>query len=277
MNPNRIHPSTVALVLSAQVLTAWSAHALTVRVTVENLAPASGTLLTPVWVGFHDGNFDIYDRDRPASDFPGLEALAEDGDTAPIGARFDSTGGGLSQGVLFGPSIPPLAPGESATRLFELNPALGIDQYFSYASMIIPSNDAFVANGNPLQHAVVNAAGEFLGADILVTGDRVLDAGTEVNDELPANTAFFGQAAPNTGVDEDGVVALHPGFMPAGAGGILDGAFLGFSFSNADFLAPDYRIARIRVTAVPDGGSTLPIALAGVVGMAWFGRMWRRG
>ena len=53
-------------------------------------------------------------------------------------------------------------------------------------------------------------------------GSDVLDAGTEVNDESRVNTAFFGQMTPDTGVDENGVVNPHPGFLPEGSGGILD-------------------------------------------------------
>jgi hypothetical protein len=49
-------------------------------------------------------------------------------------------------------------------------------------------------------HAIFDEAGNFIGADFIVLGSNVLDAGSEVNDEIPANTAFFGQMAPNTGV-----------------------------------------------------------------------------
>ncbi len=87
--------------------------------------------------------------------------------------------------------------------------------------MIIPSNDAFVANGNPLAFPIFDSAGGFLGADFTVLGSQVLDAGTEVNDELPMNTAFFGQKAPDVGVPQGGVVSLHPGFLPPSAGRIL--------------------------------------------------------
>ncbi len=46
-----------------------------ITITVENLAPTNGTSLTPFWFGLHDGNFDTYDRGRPAS--LGLERIAE--------------------------------------------------------------------------------------------------------------------------------------------------------------------------------------------------------
>jgi len=38
-----------------------------VIVTIENMSPYNGTFLTPVWVGFHNGEFDSYDGGKPAS------------------------------------------------------------------------------------------------------------------------------------------------------------------------------------------------------------------
>ena len=54
---------TMTLAISATLSLTTSAIAATLRVTVDNLAPINGNFLTPVWVGFHDGSFDIYDRD----------------------------------------------------------------------------------------------------------------------------------------------------------------------------------------------------------------------
>jgi hypothetical protein len=82
--------------------------------------------------------------------------------------------------------------------------------------MIIPSNDFFIANGNEQAHSIFDQEGNFIGADFIVFGTNVLDAGTEENDEIPANTAFFGQMAPNTGNPENGVVQLAQGFIPDG-------------------------------------------------------------
>ena len=112
--------------------------------------------------------------------------------------------------------------------------------------MIIPSNDAFVANGDPTAHAVFNDAGEFIGADFEILGTEINDAGTEVNDESPMNTAFFGQAAPDTGDTEGGVITAHPGFAAMGSGGILDDPM----FAGADFTQAGYRIARVKVERV---------------------------
>ena len=216
-----------------------------VTVTIDNAAPQAGTNLTPLWVGFHNGEFDTYDRARPVS--PGLESIAEDGDTALFSQEFALSGLGDVDGTI---GSAPIAPGSSVRQTFNVDASEG--RYFNYASMVLPSNDTFIANGNPLVHEIFDEAGNFIGADILVSGAQALDAGTEVNDELPANTAFFGQQTPNTGVDENGVVQLSSGFNPVGSGGILDDP----RFANADFTAEGYQIARIRVSANPSARLT---------------------
>lgn len=222
-----------------------------VVVTINNRAPNNGTFQTPVWIGFHKGNFDIYDRNEPANSLPisgstALERLAEDGSTGPISEDFSIVSRTGVQSTITSnvPDQPVLAPRNRVSRLFRLNPRE--NRFFSYASMVIPSNDAFVANGNPRAHRVFSNAGRFVASNFTVTGDQVLDAGTEVNDELPENTAFFGQAAPDTGETEDGVIGSHMGFAEAGSGGILDDPM----FANADFLEDGYEAMTIRFQSI---------------------------
>ena len=222
------------------------------RVTIENLAPADGTFLTPVWVAFHDGTFDLYDLGAPAS--APLERLAEDGNTGPLATAFGFSGAGTAQATILGPGGP-IAPGETARMTFRLDARAAGSRFFSYAAMVIPSNDAFVASADPTAHAVFDELGNFVGGSFVIRGSRVLDAGTEVNDEVPANTAFFGQMAPDTGVVEGGVVAVHPGFQAPGSGGILDDP----RFSGGDFTRPGYAVARITLTAV--AGTTIRFPL----------------
>jgi hypothetical protein len=263
----------VAAFVALTVVPAFHASAFQVRVTIENLSPSGGTLLTPVWVGFHSGAFDLYDRGDAAN--PALERLAEDGSTAPLSAAFVAgTAGGVDGTITSGP-FPPFRPGAISSMDFSLDPATGANRYFSYASMVIPSNDAFIANGDPTAIPLFDGNGRFIGADLIIMGSMILDAGTEMNDELPANTAFLGQAAPNTGITEGDTIRAHPGFAPAGQGGILDGTFAGFSFGSANFLADGYKVARIRVSAVPEGTS-LPSELLLVGSILGFGLRLRR-
>lgn len=89
MNETKFLPYSKRTAGLAGLVTAWAvmmgAEAATVKVSVENLGPAGGIFLTPVWVGFHDGSFDTYDLGSPAS--AGLERIAEDGNPAPLGGR----------------------------------------------------------------------------------------------------------------------------------------------------------------------------------------------
>ena len=217
-----------------------------VTVTVENLSPENGTALTPLWIGIHDGNFDTYDRGRPAT--PGLESLAEDGDTTLITTEFLNSDAGFVEGTITGdeganPGV--IDAGETTSMTFTVDRSLASSRYLNYASMVLPSNDAFIANGNPLAHEIFDENGNFIETEFIVAGDEVLDAGTEINDEGELSTAFFGQAAPNTGETEGGVVESHPGFVPEGR--ILSSS----DFAEADFTAEDYQVARITVTTDP--------------------------
>ena len=180
----------------------------------------------------------------PAS--PGLERLAEDGNTEPLGGEFASLGdeSAVWQNVVH---MCPLCPGEYQFMTIEVLVDPLKKLYFSYASMVLPSNDAFVGNGHPMAYPVFNIGAKLVDVLVQDAGSDILDAGTEVNDELPQNTAFFGQMAPDTGVDENGVVYPHPGFLPEGSGGILDDP----NFENADFMAPGYQALEIVVIENP--------------------------
>jgi hypothetical protein len=241
-----------AISTSSVLTLALSANAATLRITIDNLAPTNGTALTRTWFGFHNGSFDLYNRGEAVT--TGLERIAEDGNVAILNEEFLAAGGGSVQGVITGPAgIPgPIEVGESASFTIDVDAKAASSRYFSYAAMLLPSNDFFIANGNPFEHRIFDDAGNFIGADFIETGADVLDAGTEVNDELAANTAFFGQQMPNTGVTEGGVVQAASGFIPGGP--ILSSP----RFTNADFTASGYNLARFRVELVDNSTATVP-------------------
>ncbi|NEN88240.1 MAG: hypothetical protein F6K48_04645 [Okeania sp. SIO3H1] len=51
---------------------------------------------------------------------------------------------------------------------FTLDASLASSRYFSYGAMGLPSNDAFIANENPLGIRIFDEDGNFLGADFIV-------------------------------------------------------------------------------------------------------------
>ncbi|MEO1470911.1 MAG: spondin domain-containing protein, partial [Pseudomonadota bacterium] len=185
-----------------------------ITVSITNTLGEGGTFLTPVWFGFHDGaNFDLFDAGSAAS--LGLERLAEDGSIEGIAAEFNQQvgDGGIDATVIGGAGAPgPIDPGETATFTLNVNPDQVGQGFFTWATMIIPSNDAFLAvPDDALADPIFAADGTFLGpVTIQRFGSDVLDAGTEVNTEEDA--AFLNQTARDAGEVENGVVAAHPGF-----------------------------------------------------------------
>ena len=226
-----------------------------VVVTIENAQPSRGTFLTPVWMGIHDGSFDSYDGGSHASVPLGgneIEALAEDGNNGPITETFERLLPDAPQvGGLTGPSGP-LAPGDTAAVTLSVNPET--DRYFSYGSMIIPSNDFFVANGNPLAHQLFDDNGQFVGEGFTVSGDETNDAGTEVNDEIASNVAFLAQSAPDTGLTEGGVVVTPaPGFAAPGTLTFPNGVLNHPVFGQGDFNDADDALLRVSFRYVDLG------------------------
>lgn len=253
--------SSIGLMTLAAAPLAFGASIPSVVVTVENQAVERGGFQTPVWGGIHDGTFDLYDRGVALGDRTDneelisrepVERIAEDGITDAITAEFAQLQLGAPQTTFLAPGGP-LQPGSrSSTTLNISDPSL--QQYFSYASMVIPSNDAFVANGSPLAHKIFDDNGRFVAEDFIVAGSEVLDAGTEVNDELAGNTAFLNQAAPNTGVDENGVITLSTGFAAPGTLTYPDGVLNHPAFANADFTAEGARTLQFGFRFVDLGG-----------------------
>jgi Spondin_N len=248
---------------AATLLGVSNASAEMIEITVTNVAPTNGTFLTPIFLGAHNGSFSLFTPGTAAS--PGLERLAEDG--GPQTLLFNQLNGVGGIGGTAGSG--PIAPGQSVRLRLDVNPAT--QNFLTFASMIIPSNDAFVGNPNPMAIPLFDSSGQLIrreGATALrVRGSQVWDAGTEVNDEIPMNTAFLGQMSPNTGVDQNGVTALHQGFIPGG--NILSDP----RFANGNFLAPGYEIATLEVNPVPAPPAVILLGF-GILG-AGFARLRR--
>ena len=188
--------ATATAILAAG-LTAGQARALDVEVEVSNVGPAGGVFITPLWVGFHDGSFDSYNGGLGVQE--GLERIAEDGNTAVLSGDFldgyTYIDGGTNARVLTSQTTgrvdgtignssgpPPIAPGQSVSQQFTID-ADGSNRYFSYASMVLPSNDYFIANGSAVAHDLASLYGAPAGSQItFFIGQSVNDAGTEVED-----------------------------------------------------------------------------------------------
>lgn len=222
----------------------------------------SDFFLTPLWFGFHNGAFDLFDPGSMAS--TSLENLAEDGIVDGLQADFTAAPGvpGDLQGVAANPAgfpgAPVIDPGETATAFVTpINPASY--QYLSFASMVIPSNDAFIGNGDPFAYQVFNPAGEINDITgvytIQIFGNNIWDAGTEANDTFGAAFSAVGGA----GTDQNGVVTLGPDLSNFAGTGIPTGGTI------QDLIEPGELLATITVSIVPEPASA---SLAAVGGLA---------
>jgi Spondin_N/PEP-CTERM motif len=170
-----------AAFFSATVLTAPAARAVDVRVTITNLSAADSIAFSPVVVAAHNGSVDLFDSGSAAS--AGVENTAELGGVATaMGEVTAMQASAVTTPVIanmggFGPGIH--IPGSSGSLVLTLDPT--DNRYFSFLSMVVPSNDAFVGNDNPLAHELFDAGGNFVGQNFTLTGSNIWDAGTEIN------------------------------------------------------------------------------------------------
>jgi hypothetical protein len=158
---------------------------------------------------------------------------------------------------------PVIDPGETASLIITVDQLT--QRYFSFASMVIPSNDLFIANEDPMAYEVFDASGKFTNlGPIVVTAGQVWDAGGEANDNLGA--AF--NAAGGMDTDENNGVSL---IGANGVSALLDGqsTVAGTTVNGASILSNS--IATITIAAVPVPAS-LPLLATGLIG---FG-LWRR-
>lgn len=238
-------------VASAALLSSAS-QATIVEVEVSNLFDDGGLALTPVWLGFHDGTFDSFDTGSASS--ASLQALAEGGSTAGISADFATSHTNGQQGTLaaLGGLAPVFEPGESATSAtFNINAT--DNGYFSFLSMLIPTNDAFIGNDSATAYSLFDINDNFVNLDILVLGNNVWDAGTELNTGF--GSPFLAGAGAQPRQDENGVVTQHSGLTVLAGGLSIFGGTAGTGYTidqaAADFTAQGFQVARITVSQVP--------------------------
>ncbi len=168
------------------------------EVTITNLT--RGQTFTPIMVASHKKGQYLFELGQPASDE--LATLAESGNSQPLQDALKSQGlayDTVSTGGLLG-------PGESVTVRVR---AFGRYSYISLASMLIPSNDAFIA---------VNGVKAPRGHHVQTAISLAYDAGSEANDELCANIPgpYCGGQGLSAGDGGEGYVHVHAGIHGSG-------------------------------------------------------------
>ncbi|MBI1394340.1 MAG: PEP-CTERM sorting domain-containing protein [Betaproteobacteria bacterium] len=227
-----------------------------VKVTVENLAPANSVRFAPLRVGFNNGTFDSFSIGDVAT--APIISIAEGGTGSawfPAFAAADPT-------ATLGTAAGALLPGESDSSTFMVDTA--VNQYFTFASMVVPSNDFFVGNDSPTQYHLFDSSGNLLIGSITQRSRDLWDAGSEIFD--PAAAAFVGNN--DLRADQNSVVAFNFAEFAA-YNGMTTAA--GYTFDSQLSANTDiYRIS-FEVAPVPEPGTYALMGL-GLAVVGWAGR-----
>lgn len=178
---SRIEKLRLGLVILFVGVIGAQASAVDVRVTVRNLVPSDSIALSPINVSAHNGSVDQFSNGNMAS--AGVEDVAELGGTTVLPGEVTAQQASAVTDTVFatlggfGPGI--FLPSAEGSIVLSLDPA--DHRYFSFLSMVVPSNDAFIGNDSPMQVELFDAGGTFLAPDFTLTGANIWDAGTEVN------------------------------------------------------------------------------------------------
>lgn len=264
-----LRTGALALAMTTAAFGAQAASMTTLEVTVENLAGAGGFSFTPLYFAFQDGNFDAFSTGQAAS--AGLELLAEEGNPSGLAAERLAVSPGSQGGTIAAPGngIPPVDPGESNSVTVDVDG--GLNRYFTFLSMILPSNDTFFGSADPLGIVLFDDFGNFLGDRVIdVTGAQIYDAGTEVND--PANgPAFVAGQNITAGAAEGGKVQLAQD-LSAFAGvntplGVIDGNAIDFTADPGNFAVVRITITEVAPVPLPAGAVLLLGGLGALGGL----------
>lgn len=253
-----IKSSTVALLMLGLMPSAHSAK-VQLQVTVENLAPQDSIAFAPLRLGFNSGTFDSFNIGQVAG--APIVSVAEGGSGSAWFPAFAAADATATLGTVLSaqPGVLQLLPGATGTATFTVDTA--INPFFTFAAMVVPSNDFFIGNDSPTQYRLFDNSGNLAINSITEHASNIWDAGSELFD--PAAAAFVGNNDLRT--PQNSVVGFNFGEL-AGFNGLTTGA--GYVFNSG--LAGDTEVYRLSFLASPvPEPESYAMMLAGLFAMAW--------
>ncbi len=246
---SRVAPSLCRAVFALCVASSAAvAQTRMVTVTITNLAAANSVSFADTHLGFHRGVFDAFNIGAVAG--PGIISVAEGG----VGGRWQSDFAAADPTATRGIIGQPLLPGQQRSQSFIVN--AGLNKFFTFATMVIPSNDFFLGNDNPQQYRLFDDAGNLLINSITQTSSQIWDAGSEAFSI--ANAAFLVNGNNDLRTPQNGLVSFNFSEL-MGFNGQQTAA--GYVF-NSGLTAGQaiYRIDFTSVAVVPEPSSMILLA-----------------
>lgn len=179
------------------------------EITITNLTSAQP--FTPPLIATHRAATSMFTVGRPAS--MGISQIAENGNLAPLEGALSSDRHVSAFTIAFGPTAPPLLPGQSTTAFLQTDRGALL---LSWVSMLVCTNDGFTGSDAIKLPRRVNES--------VMAYTAGYDAGSEINTEDWADlvppcaqlTGFGdqgGTGSSNPGLAENGVIRHHPGIL----------------------------------------------------------------
>jgi hypothetical protein len=248
--------SWLAVLLSAIVPTISWAEPVRVTVTIENVAPTNSVSFAPLRVGFHNGTYDAFNNGQTAT--APIVSIAEGGSGSAWFPAFQAADPTAVLGSVGGA----LLPGATASNSFIVDST--INPFFTFASMVIPSNDLFLGNDSPTAFRLFDTSGNLALTTIRQFGRSIWNAGSETAD--PNNAAFLVGGNNDLRTPENGVVEFSFSELNTYNGLLTRG---GYTFNRQ--ITNDSEIFRIsfQAQAVP----APPAVLLAGIGFALAGLM----
>jgi hypothetical protein len=197
----RVVSASVVRSIAVLALFGGAAHAQQrmVTVTVTNRAASNSIAYAPTHLGFHRGTFDAFNIGTTAG--PGIVSVAEGGAGGQWQSDFAAADPTATRGIIGGP----LLSGESRSMSFVVD--AGINKFFTFATMVIPSNDFFLGNDGAMRYRLFDDAGNLLINNITQTASQIWDAGSEAFSI--AGAAFLVNGMNSIRTPQNGVVNFN--------------------------------------------------------------------
>lgn len=246
-------PVCAIALLGVMFSTALLANPVQVRVTVQNLAPANSISFAPLRLGFNNGTFDSFNNGQVAS--AAIVSIAEGGGGADWFPAFTAAQPTATLGTVVPNPPGPLVPGAMGSNFFTVDPM--VNRYFTFGSMVVPSNDHFIGNDAPMGIMLFDNAGNLNVTSIVQRASDIWDAGSEATN--PVNAAFLVGGTNDLRTPQNGVVSFDFAGLNA-FNTLTTGA--GYIFNSQ--LTANTEIYRISFAVVPEPASAGLSCLGGI-------------
>lgn len=223
------------------------------RVTAANLSPANSLSFAPLRVGFGNGTFDSFNHGQAAT--APIISIAEGGSGADWFPAFAAAEPNATLGSVLPNPAGPLLPGGVGTMTFDVDPS--VNPFFTFGSMVVPSNDYFIGNDSPARYRLFDAGGNLVINQISQFGRDIWDAGSELDG--PFGAAFLPGSNNDDRIPQNGVVNFDFEGLDV-FNGLTTAA--GYVFQRQ--ISADTEVYRITFEIVPTPGTAGVIAAAGL-------------